>query len=212
MSSTYVDDDEQIPRTSPPATHKGFLFAGAFFVAEVISVMNDEPLTEGLVLAWLGGWGYWLYCVHRMHKVLAELTDYRYPIPPGKAAGRHAFPWYNIFWILYWPHCLSVYLNSRGRVRMIPGVLLGLMLLLSLLLVLVDGAVGLAFIFAVTLYLSGKLAEHVKPLGVVTPSLPATLPEPNVLSQPEESFTSPARESAEETRVGDRYRIFGGLR
>ena len=90
---------------------------------------------------------------------------------------------------------------------MIPGVLLGLMVLLSLLLVLVDGAVGLAFLFAVTMYMSGKLAEHVKSLGIVTPGSPATLPEPNDLSEPVESFTSPARESAEETRVGDRNRI-----
>lgn len=206
MSSTYIIDDERIPRKSPPSVAKGFWFAGTLFVAEATA--SDEMA----LLAWFGGWFFWIYCVHRMHVVLAELTDYRYPIPPGKAAARHVFPLYNIFWILYWPHFFSDYLNRRGRVRIIPGELLGLMLLLSLFLRLVDGAVGLIFLFVVTMYMSRKLAEHAKPLGEVTPDPPTMLPEPNVLSEPVESSTSPARESADETRVGDRYRIFGGLR
>ena len=207
-SSTF-NDDERFPRTASPAVGKGFLFAGLFFVGEVTFVDYETPFT--LLLALYGGWFYWIYCVHRMHVILAELTTYSYRVPPGKAAGRHAYPWYNIFWILYWSWVFAKYLNKRGRVRIISGGLLGPMLLLSLLLILVDGAVGLTSLFAVTMYMSGKLAKHVEALGEPPPAQPSALPEPGIQSQPVESSFSPAQEVGE-TRAGDRYRIFGGLR
>lgn len=211
MSASTIIDDERIPRTTSPAVGKGFFFAGLFLVGEVLSVSHEEPAVELLLSGLVGGWFYWLYCVHRMHVILAEMTNYHYPVSPGKAAGRHAFPWYNIFWILYWSWVFSHYLNRRGRVRMIAGELLGPMLLLSLLLVMADGAVGLTFLFAVTMYMSGKLARHVEALGEPAPAPPSALPEPGIQSQSVESSINPARE-VEETPAGDRYRIFGGLR
>lgn len=211
MSASTINDDERIPRTTSPAVAKGFLFAALFFVGEILSVRYEEPQVELLLSGLLGGWFYWIYCVHRMHVILAEMTNYRYPVPPGKAAGRHAYPCYNIFWILYWSSVFAGYLSDRGRVRIISGGLLGPMLLLSLLLVLEDGAVGLTFLFAVTMYMSAKLAKHVEALGESAPAQPVALPEPGIQSQPVESFFDPARE-VEETRTPDRYRIFGGLR
>ena len=210
MSASAINDDELIPRTTSPSVWVGFLFAGLFLVGEVPSGPYEEPQVGFLLSGLWGGWFYWIYCVHRMHVILAEMTNYSYPVPPGKAAGRHAFPWYNLFWILYWSWIFAKYLNKSGRVRIISGALLGPMLLLSLLLVMLDGAVGLTFLFALTTYMSSKLAKHVEALGPA-PAPPAALPEPNIQFQPVDSFINPAQEE-DQTRAADRYRIFGGLR
>jgi hypothetical protein len=104
-STPYTEFDELIPRTTAPLVWVGFLFAGAFFLGEIISVIaEDEQAVDVPLLAIvIGGWFYWLYCIHRIHKILAELSDYRYPVDPGRAAARHIFPVYNLFWFSIGP-------------------------------------------------------------------------------------------------------------
>lgn len=210
-ASININDDEQIPRTTSPAVGKGFLFAAVFFIGEILTLDVPEPPAHLFFVTFVTGWFYWLYCVHRMHKILAELTNYSYPITPGKLVRRHVYPIYNNFWVLYWAWVFGQYLKDRGRVRIITGVLLGPMLLLAKLLVLVDGAVALTVLFSVTMYMSGKLAKHVEALGEPAPAQPAALPDPGISSQPVETFINPAQAVAE-TRAEDRHRIFGGLR
>lgn len=210
-ASTIANDTEQIPSTALPTVEKGFLFAALFFAGELLSLNAEDPPVFLFIVIFVTGWFYWLYCVHRMHRILAELTNYSYPITPGKLAGRHAYPFYNNFWVLYWAWTFGQYLRDRGRVGIIAGVLLGPMLLLAKLLTVVDGALALTVLFAVTTYMSRKLAKHVETLEEQAPAPPAALPEPDISSQPVETLINPARE-VEETRAEDRYRIFGGLK
>jgi hypothetical protein len=198
-------DDEQIPTSSPPWVWVGFLFAGAFFVLGVISVLleaEEGPLNIWLILIGLAGYAYWLICVHRLHKIMAQLTHNRYSISPGEAVIKHFVPILSIIWIFQWPAALSEYINQRGRVKMISGYAIGAMLLLAILLRWVDGSFGTAFLFGVTMYVSAKLKKHVKTLKTVTADQLPPLPDPKIFSRPVESSTAPAREVAEESRVG----------
>jgi hypothetical protein len=200
-STSYAYFDELIPRTSLPHVWVGFMFAGAFLTGEFISVfLEDETaLDPALVLIIVAASFYWLYCIHRIHRVLAELTDYRYPVEPGRAAARHIFPIYNIFWLIYWPVKLSSYLNARGRVTILSGYLIGGMLLLAVLLRFVDGAVGTAVLFGVTMYISNKVAKHVEAVKGVDPNQFPPLPDPEIFSRPIET-SSPTEEPVQPPR------------
>lgn len=200
-STRYTEFDELIPRTSSPYVWVGFLFAGAFLLGEFISLLfeDEEALDTLLLLIIVGAWMYWIYCIHRIHRILAELTDYRYPVEPGRAAVRHIFPVYNLFWVFYWPVKLSNYLNARGHVTILSGYLIGAMLLLSLLLRFVDGAIGTAGLFGVTMYMSNKVAKHVEVLKGVDPNEFPPLPDPEIFSRPIET-NSPAEETVPRSR------------
>lgn len=201
MSASIPEDDELIPRTSSPKVWIGFLFAAAFFIGEFIAVIlgDEQSLDTSLFLIVLAGSFYWLYCIHRIHRILAELSNYHYPVQPGPAAARHIFPVYNLFWLFYWPVKLSNYLNARGRVHIISGYLIGAMLLLSVLLRFVDGAIGMASLFGVTMYISTKVEKHVEAVTGVSPSELPPLPDPEIFSRPIET-TSPPQETVPRSR------------
>jgi len=62
------------PISRLPALWLGYLFAGAFFVAEVAAVLqarsqglNVREPPWFLLLIWGAGTIYWLYCVYRFH-------------------------------------------------------------------------------------------------------------------------------------------------
>lgn len=152
----------------------------------VIMELEEAKLSPAFTLIGLGGWIYWIVCVHRIHKILAELTHERYPITAAEAAGKHFIPFYNIYWIIKWPVEISRYLNDRQRVRMIHGAIVGVLLLLAALSRLVDGAVGLAMLFGVTLYISAKLKRHVQILKDAQPENLPPLPDPRVFGSPTE--------------------------
>jgi len=175
-------------RSSPPWVWFGFIFAFAFFVVEVLEIvmeLDSKAVQPLFVLIVLAGWLYWLSCVHRFHKILAEMTDNRYPIAPSEAVGKHFIPFYNLYWLFAWPSQFSTHLNNSKHVRVVPGAVLGLLLLLSLLLRFFDGAFGLALTFAVGLYISAKLRSHMRSIqGVPADMLPPPPPEPGSFPAP----------------------------
>jgi hypothetical protein len=181
---------EQIPKTSPPSVWLGFLFPAAFFFTEILFValeLDEKAVAAFLQLLMVGGGFYWLVCVYKIHQVLRELTRGSYPFSPIGATLRHIVPLFNIYWVFKWPSELSNYLTTKGRVQMISGSLLGLLLLLSMLLRWVDGAIAMGVTFGVTMYLSNKLREHVTGMkGVTVDQLPP-LPDPNMFSRPIQS-------------------------
>src|SRR5688500_12613151 len=192
-------------KSSPPWVWIGFLFAGAFFMIEVLFVileLEETAINGVLTLLMIGGWIYWLVCVHRIHKILAELTRNRYPISPGEGALKHIIPFYNLVWVFKWPAQLSDYINRRGRVKMISGHVIGAMLLLSLLLRMVDAGFGMAFIVGVTMYVSNKVKQHVKTGQGITPDQLPPLPDPNIFSRPIETATAPVQQVAEGPGAG----------
>lgn len=180
-SDQHLDDRPAV--SSPPWVWFGFVFAIAFLVAEFAELLlelDKESFRVVFVIIVLSGWIYWLFCVHRFHKILAEMTGHRYPIQPGEAVGKHFIPFYNFYWLFAWPSTLSSHLNQAGQVNILPGGLIGFVLLISLLLRYVDGAIGLALTFAVGLYISAKLRKHMKLVKGVPPEMLPPLPDPSM--------------------------------
>jgi len=195
-STARESDAEKPASSSAPWVWLGFLFAGAFMIGEFVVIITEmeEPAANLLLLSiGLCGFIYWLFCVYRFHKILREMSDGRYSITPGEAVGRHFIPILNLIWIFKWPAEFSQYINGRGRVRMISGNLIGVLLLLSLVLRFVDGAVGLTCLFGVTLYLSAKLRRHMKLVkGMEMPPMP----DANMFRQAEETTSTFGRTGA----------------
>ncbi|MEA2174587.1 MAG: hypothetical protein QOD00_2179 [Blastocatellia bacterium] len=194
IESSAWSNEERVPHTDLPWVWFGYIFAFAFLVAEVLHVALD--LSEGfkliLILIALSGWIYWLFCVSRFHKILEELSAGRYPIDPPKAVGYHFVPFYNFYWLFKWPRVLANYLNERGRVRIVNGYLLGFMLLLSAILRLFDGALGLACLYTVTLYISSKLRRHIDQVKGTNPAmLPPPPPDSRLFRQQDPQATEP---------------------
>jgi len=199
--------DDQPARSSPPWVWFGFVFALAFLVCEFLDVLlfyvrpsnaefsDKESFQLVFVIIVLAGWVYWLFCVHRFHKILGEMTGRRYPIQPGEAVGKHFIPFYNFYWLFAWPSELSKHINQGGHVNMLPGAVVGLLLLISLLLRYVDGAIGLALTFAVGLYISAKLRRHMKLVkGVTAEMLPPPPPDPSLFRSNQAEASTPTSE------------------
>lgn len=143
-----------------PKTWPGYLFAVAFLIWELFSTEGVDPI---LIVLSIGGWLYWLYCVRRLHDVLAAVTRNQYPISSGSALVRHFIPVYNFVWIVKWPRVLAEHLNGQGVRQALPPVVPGLLLLLFALLGrFVDGAVGLAGLFATLGYIVNKVRPTVE--------------------------------------------------
>ena len=144
---------------------------------------EPDPVSFQLLFLFiaLSGWVYWLFCVSRFHKILGEISRNRYPISSGEAAYKHIIPFYNLVWIFQWPTEFSTYLNTRGRVKIISGKLIGALLLVGLLSTrFFDPAVGLALIFSVGLYLSAKLRRHTNEIKALSPDALPPPPDPNM--------------------------------
>jgi len=153
-----------------PRLWPGFALAGLFLVVEMMEIRLLPPELQpefsagplGIAVA-LGGFCYWLFCLHRLHRILAALAPGGYPISPAKAAYFHLIPFFNLFWVVHWPYVLVKFLKAQGQIQIINGQLLGLFFFLSVILGrLVDGALGLAGFFAVTTYITGKIRQQLE--------------------------------------------------
>lgn len=200
-----AERNEHIPTSSFPWVWVGFIIAGIYLFIEVVAVIvlpEDDPGLVAIGLLGIPGIIFWLVCVHRIHKILGELTQGLYPVSPGEAAAKHIIPFYNLYWVFKWPREFSDYLNRRGRVQIISGSLIGVMLLLSLLTYrIIDGAIGMAGLFGVTMFISSKLKAHVKAVKGITPDQLPPLPDPKIFSRPIETSTSPAQGPVEGSSV-----------
>jgi hypothetical protein len=179
---------EEVPaKSSLPWVWFGFLFVAAFIAEETLMFALDlDPAVAKLVLVLLGlaGWIYWLFCVSRFHNILCEISRNHYPISGAEAAWKHFIPFYNLYWTFRWPSAMSDYLNRRDRVKMVSGNLLGAVLLLSALTArFFDGGIGLTGTFAVGMYISSKLGQHVDLIKSSSPEMLPPPPDPN-WSQP----------------------------
>jgi hypothetical protein len=153
--------------TQPVARHTaylptlwfGFAIAVLLIVVEVgeAILQHAETTTLLFLILWLSGLTYWLVCVYKIHKVLAEMGTGGYPVSPAKAAGFHLIPFYDVYWIFHWPNQIARFLNVRGASVRMPIGWPGFFLLLGLLLKGIDGGLGLLVMFGVLVYIQRKI-------------------------------------------------------
>ena len=176
----------------PPRLWVGYVFAAVFLTTKIVEDLTYqgafEPGTPVPFLAWvgaflaaLGGSFYWLFCVGRIHEILLEATDGQYPITPTRAVLYHFIPFYNLYWVVKWPNEIARFVNRRlPHKRMMIGVPGALLLVGALL----SGAIGLAVIFTVGVYLSRRVQAAV--------AAPVAMPSRDSLKVPVEDMFSQA--------------------
>lgn len=174
----------QRPFSALPKVWVGFIIAGVYLFVELIGVASGYDMDDFMVLLLvigLVGTVYWLFCVHRFHKILREMTN-DYEISPGAAVGYHFLPFYNFYWIFKWPIEFSNTINALGTVKMAHGALLGALLLIALLINrFFDGAVGMTFIFGIGTYMANVLRKQIQsPISVMPEEIQAEVKETGV--------------------------------
>src|SRR5215469_8193388 len=96
-------------------------------IASFTGMRADSLLVADRVAGWLG-FGYWLFCVHRMHRILAQATNGSYPVGPRRALWFHFIPLFNLYWYFRWPYRMGKFFNeaqsSARMARIWPGVFL----------------------------------------------------------------------------------------
>jgi len=155
---------EELGTPEPPKIWVGFVLVFLLFVGEIIhfSVYDNEKVrfsiyaTPFMVACLL----YYIYMVRRIHDIVNRIAVDKYPITTSEALGYHLIPFFNIYWLFRWPSVLSKYVSNNSNVTMIPGFVVGIFLLISIVVIrLVDGAIGYLFLFATMAYVTTKVKK-----------------------------------------------------
>jgi hypothetical protein len=110
--------------TPLPRMWIGLILAGLCLICQLLGAYVEE-----LVYVFgLAGTCYWLFCVHRIHKVLCEFTRAAYPISPRRAVGFQFIPLYKYYWFFRWTSQLAEFLNQQPGARAVPRFWPGLVL------------------------------------------------------------------------------------
>jgi hypothetical protein len=166
-NSCGEDSCENTTTLSPlPKVWIGFVLALLVLLLElivgaVLDILGKDLLLLLLVIN-LAVFAYWLFCIHRFHRLLAELSNNEYPIAPHGAAAFHLIPIFNLYWIFKWPIQFAKYINSQGRVQMVSGMWLGFFILVSFLLNRIEPAIGFVSLFSIAMYINKKLFRHLE--------------------------------------------------
>ena len=158
----------------------GFLFAAIVLVLELSTGLEKvnarAPLNSNSFLPvatfvmYLAGLVYWYWSVYRIHKILKEAAEPKYPISPWKAVGYQFIPIYNLVWNFKWPNRIADFVRQNStEVRMRKGWV-GLWLLLAGFLGGINRGLGLAVFFAICAYLTRKIRRvlalrHLEPIA-----------------------------------------------
>jgi hypothetical protein len=115
---------------------------------------------EGLVLltSMLGSC-YWLFCVYRIHKILAQYTARAYPVSPRRAIGFQFIPIFEYFWFFRWTRRMAAFVDSESGIPGMPKVWPGMLLTVTSLFGIWPSfkSVRLFLIFGFGIYLTRKL-------------------------------------------------------
>jgi hypothetical protein len=147
--------------TALPKVWVGFFIAAFFIMIKTYEIAKDKDFAYIRSLIFLAGLIYSLYCVYRLHQVIAGCTNSSHPITPRQAVAYHFIPLYNIYWIFKWPNEIDKFVNSRGAPGQMVKGLASFFLLGGLLLGIKDGGICLTILFGVELYLARKIRRAI---------------------------------------------------
>ena len=148
-------NQEEVLTPAPPCLPKvwiGYLIALALFILGTAWGFVDPASEEIFLLFRLvlsGGVLYYLFCVYRIHTVIANATFFSYPITPLKAVGFHFIPFYNLYWVLIWPNKIAEVVNQKLASEEMRYWVPGLFLLVGVIFLKIDSGIGLALCLAV---------------------------------------------------------------
>jgi len=151
-----------IPHATPFPVWIGFALCGILIVIEIYDGARDYVGTHWYFYAvTFATFIYYLMCVYRFHRILGEVTFGAYSIKPPEAVYSHLIPLFNIYWLFAWPTRFADYVNAERALKVVPGAVIGLILLASAVVARVfDSALGLAGYFGVMAYLTNRLNQY----------------------------------------------------
>ena len=144
-----------------PRMAVGYVLAGICLMAEIglfTGIKSVEARVVALVAGLLGS-GYWLFCVHRIHRITAQATSGAYPISPRRALWFHFIPIFSLYWYFRWPYRLAKFINQTQPSVRVSRFWPALLILLGMLLG--NTSLGLFLIFGTGAYLTRKLSQIV---------------------------------------------------
>lgn len=157
------------PPTPKPALKRlppfwwGFLFVGLWYLGLFLEEPQIDDESWTFWVAFLGGYLFWLFCIHRLHLVLRQLTGNQYPISPGWAVLLHLVPLVNIWWLFEWPREFTNFIRTNGPVKIVSGILIGLSLLITFPIgKFLYSGIGLVLLFGPGLYLRNVLGKQIE--------------------------------------------------
>ena len=138
----------RLPVRAPlPRVWPGYLIGLAFILIASGEMIVDRTAAEQETLltyvTWLVGLAYWLFCIHRFHRVLRESSGGAYPISPARAAGFH------LYWLFRWTNAAAGLVNARISGAFMRRGWTGGLLLAGFVLARFDAGLGLIALFAV---------------------------------------------------------------
>lgn len=123
--------------TGVPYYWVGYFLAIVFFAVFSVEVAVGRTLspgiTPGTLFFGLVGGTFWMFCIHRFHRILREATAGTHPISPADAVFYHFMPVYNLYWIFKWPKEFADSVNRYVPVDQRMPRFLGLLFLLGVL-------------------------------------------------------------------------------
>jgi hypothetical protein len=161
-----IDNIKSSGIPSLPKIWVGFFLNVLLFIGELIHFsLYDEHTGFSIYMSpFIALCGcYYLYVVNRLHGIISVISLETYPISHSKAVAFHFIPIYNIYWLIKWPSELSNYIDKNRERKMIPGYIIGLLLILSLVIMrVIDVALGYILIFSITSYMTVQIKGLVK--------------------------------------------------
>jgi hypothetical protein len=156
--STAVRTVHALPELSP-----GFLLAGGTFVLELGEALVPSDVPFGLrplvIVVQIAGTLFWLFCVYRIHQVLADVTDSKYPIGPIKAVGFLLIPYFNIYWMVKWPKQIADFVNASACGVHMARFWPGFFFLFGICLAFLDLTLNFLVIYSTFFYITRKLGQ-----------------------------------------------------
>jgi len=155
-----VTEGKKIDIPNIPRMWIGFIFAGISFFFEYIEYILGtwSSILFGLIVGI-----YWFHSIHRIHSILEAFSSKDYPISPKHAVVGHFLPFFNIYWFIKWPHEFTKYISLNSTIKIIPGSILGFLLLISFIVNRTfDGTIGILGIFTIGTYLVNKLRKLIE--------------------------------------------------
>lgn len=160
LAPTGTASPDQAPRSRLPRVWLGMLLTVACAVA-VFLCLEVRPLNLGIVTLaaalWIAPHVYWVFCVHRLHKVVREITNGGYGITPMQAVVGNIVPVWNLYWAFAWTSALDRWCGERTGTKPVPGLWGGLILVGLVVYTKVDGMVGAAILLVVIWVFNRKI-------------------------------------------------------
>jgi hypothetical protein len=149
-----------IPHAKPFPIWIGFVLCFWVFVVESVDVATNHRHSVWFWTADVASVIYFFMCVYRFHQILSDVTFGAYPIEPGEAVCYHLIPLFNLYWLFSWPSRFADYVNAARAIKVVPGMVIGSLLIASgLVAKFVDASIGLACCFGVMAYMTNRLGH-----------------------------------------------------